>query len=74
MYFPKSQIETNLYTYGEELELSPWESLCRTLLETSNGKYYTGKTLMMGFIRKLFPLPISTYRKFSSKYFNNLRL
>jgi len=56
MYFPKSQIETNLYTYGEELELSPGNPYVGPYWRTSNGEYYTGKNPNDGVVKKLFPL------------------
>ncbi len=56
MYFPKSQIETNLYTYGEELEFSPGNPYIGPYWKTSNGKYYTGKTPNDGIIKELFPI------------------
>jgi hypothetical protein len=45
MYYPKSQIKTNLYTNGDEYVLSttkePYEG---SYYEVSNGKTYTGKS------------------------------
>ena len=44
MYYPKSQIKTNLYTNGEEYILSTTEQeYIGYYHETSNGKKYTGK-------------------------------
>jgi hypothetical protein len=58
MYFPKSQIETNLYTYGEELEFSPGNPYIGFYWKTSTGKYYTGKNPNDGIIKELFPLQL----------------
>jgi hypothetical protein len=45
MYFPKSQIKTNLYTKGRFLRnISTKEEYKGYYFETSSGKYYSGKT------------------------------
>ena len=45
MYFPKSQIKTNLYTKGNELYYSTDNrEYVGFYFETSTGEYYTGKT------------------------------
>lgn len=45
MYFPKSQVKTNLYTNGEEFVLSTNKSKYVGYYWTnSSGKYYSGKT------------------------------
>jgi hypothetical protein len=44
MYYPKSQIKTDLYTYGEEYILSTTNKFYQGYYyEVSNGKKYTGK-------------------------------
>lgn len=44
MYFPKSQIKTNLYTNGKEFILKNSNSLYQGYYyETSNGRYFSGK-------------------------------
>jgi hypothetical protein len=45
MYYPPSQIKTNLYTNGNELVYSSdYSDYQGYYYKTSNGKYYTGKT------------------------------
>jgi hypothetical protein len=45
MYYPKSQITTNLYTNGEELYLaSNFSSYKGYYYKLSNGKFFSGKT------------------------------
>jgi hypothetical protein len=47
MYYPKSQIKTNLYTNGYEFTTTPTNttnSYSGYYWKTSNGKYFTGKT------------------------------
>jgi hypothetical protein len=45
MYYPKSQIKTNLYTDGKEFSLSSTkEAYVGYYYETSTGQQYTGKT------------------------------
>lgn len=45
MYYPKSQIKTNLYTNGDEYILSTTKEIYKGFYyELSNGKLYTGKT------------------------------
>lgn len=45
MYFPKSQIKTNLYTRGDELQYIDSNRIyIGHYFSTSTGKYYTGKT------------------------------
>jgi hypothetical protein len=45
MYYPQSQIKTNLYTNGEEYTLSTTNQFYKGYyFETSTGKKYTGKT------------------------------
>jgi hypothetical protein len=45
MYYPKSQIQTNLYTNGEEYIIKGQSSYyIGHYWKTSQGKYYTGKT------------------------------
>jgi len=46
MYYPKSQIQPNLYTSGNEyaLKTTPNNSYTGYYYKTSSGRYYTGKT------------------------------
>ena len=45
MYYPKSQIVTNLYTNGQEYSiLSTNENYIGNYWKTSDGKFFTGKT------------------------------
>lgn len=45
MYFPKSQIQTNLYTKGNELVATDsGENYIGYYFKTSDGSYYSGKT------------------------------
>mgnify|MGYP000350512004 CR=1 FL=1 len=45
MYYPKSQIKTNLYTDGKEFSLSSTkEAYMGYYYETSTGQQYTGRT------------------------------
>ena len=45
MYYPKSQLTTNLSTNGKEYQLvDTGESYVGSYFKTSDGKYYTGKT------------------------------
>ena len=45
MYYPKSQIKTNLYTNGNEfIYLSNKQSYIGYYFETSTGQYFTGRT------------------------------
>jgi len=45
MYYPKSQIKTNLYTNGDELVyLSNQQSYQGYYFKTSTGQYFTGRT------------------------------
>ena len=44
MYFPKSQITTDLYTNGKEfIYINSNTEYIGFYFKTSNGKYYTGK-------------------------------
>lgn len=57
MYFPKSQIKTNLYTNGEEFELKGTKtSYIGDYYSISSGKYYTGKNPNDGRNRELIPI------------------
>ena len=42
MYFPKSQIKTNLYSNGEYLYITTQESYIGPYYKTSSGKTFTG--------------------------------
>ena len=45
MYYPQSQIKTNLYTNGQEFSIeSTKENYIGYYWKTSDGKYFTGKT------------------------------
>ena len=44
MYYPKSQIKTNLYTEGNEYTLPNGDVYQGFYYKTSTGKYFTGKT------------------------------
>lgn len=45
MYYPKSQIKTNLYTNGDEFVfLSNQQPYTGYYFKTSTGQYFTGKT------------------------------
>ena len=45
MYYPKSQIVTNLYTNGQEYIIkSNNEKYIGNYWKTSDGKFFTGKT------------------------------
>lgn len=58
MYFPKSQIETNLYTNGNEYYISdPSDSYIGFYWKTSTGKFYTGKTPNATNYKEIFPIP-----------------
>jgi hypothetical protein len=58
MYFPKSQIKSNLFTNGNEYILSTTQQEYKGYYyETSNGKKYTGKTPQDGQNILLLPLP-----------------
>jgi hypothetical protein len=57
MYFPKSQIKSNLFTNGNEYILSTTQQEYKGYYyETSNGKKYTGKTPQDGQNILLIPL------------------
>lgn len=43
MYYPKSQIQTNLYTNGEEYQLSTGKVYVGPYWRNSQGEFYTGK-------------------------------
>jgi hypothetical protein len=61
MYFPQSQIKTNLYTNGEEYILSTTgEAYIGYYFATSTGKKYTGKTPQDG-INILLILPSTPF-------------
>ena len=58
MYFPKSQIITDLTTNGSEFVLaSNGEKYVGSYFSTSNGKNYTGKTPQDGITALLVPIP-----------------
>lgn len=44
MYYPKSQIQTNLYSNGELIVLSTKEAYTGHYWATSGGRYYSGRT------------------------------
>jgi hypothetical protein len=45
MYYPKSQITTNLSTNGKEFQIvGTSEYYIGSYFKTSNGRFYTGKT------------------------------
>ena len=57
MYYPKSQIKTNLYTNGKELTLSTDGTFYKgPYYELSTGKKYTGKTPEDGINIELSPI------------------
>ena len=57
MYFPKSQIKTNLYTNGNEFIIKGKElSYVGYYFKTSTGKYYVGKAPKRGANIRLFPI------------------
>ena len=59
MYYPKSQIKTNLYTNGNELILSDTKQVyIGYYYITSNGKYFTGKTPESGVNVELLPFTV----------------
>lgn len=61
MYFPKSQIITDLTTNGSEFVLaSNGKKYIGSYFSTSNGKSYTGKTPQDGITALLIPTPNST--------------
>ena len=61
MYYPLSQITSNLYTNGGEYIIEATNALYRGYYwKTSQGKYFTGKNPQDGLIQKL--IPISTLR------------
>ena len=60
MYYPKSQIQTNLYTNGTEFVLSTTEEAYKGFYyQLSNGKKFTGKTPDDGASIPLLPPPIN---------------
>jgi len=62
MYYPKSQIKTNLYTNGNEYSLSTTnESYKGYYYETSTGEQYTGKNPQDGPNISLIPSPQTQY-------------
>jgi hypothetical protein len=66
MYFPKSQIKTNLYTKGNLLRyISSKEMYIGDYFETSTGQYYSGKTPQNPPIVELELIPNN-----SEEYFN----
>ena len=66
MYYPKSQIQTNLYTNGEEFAIKGQSSYyIGYYWKTSQGKYYTGKTPNSGENLVLVP----NVKKYSDDYF-----
>lgn len=78
MYYPKSQIKTNLYTKGEEFTIGSSQDIyIGYYYQTSNGQFYTGKTpnnnqpnLPLFLINS--PLdPSSTTKKFSNFWTSN---
>ena len=59
-YYPKSQIQTNLYTNGTEFVLSTTEEAYKGFYyQLSNGKKFTGKTPDDGASIPLLPPPIN---------------
>ena len=61
MYFPKSQIKSNLFTNGNEYILSTTQQEYKGYYyEISNGRKYTGKTPQDGQNILLLPLPSIT--------------
>ena len=65
MYYPKSQIQTNLYTNGEEFVIKGQSSYyIGHYWKTSQGKYYTGKTPNSGENLVL----VSKVEKYSNNY------
>lgn len=63
MYFPKSQIKTNLYTNGDEYSIKGRQApYVGYYWKTSQNKFYTGKTPESGTNLQLIPL----YPTFSS--------
>ena len=60
MYYPQSQIKTNLFTNGNEyaLELTPNNSYVGDYYKTSTGQAFTGKNPQDGENAKLFPFKV----------------
>ena len=57
MYYPKSQIKTNLYTNGQEFEIKGTSrSYTGDYYSVSSGKYYTGKNPNDGRNQELLPI------------------
>jgi len=54
MYYPKSQIKTNLYTYGDTFQLATGEFYSGFYWSTSNGRFFTGKNPNDGIPKELF--------------------
>jgi hypothetical protein len=60
MYYPKSQITTNLSTNGKEFQLVETdEYYIGSYFKTSDGRFYTGKTPQDGNNKLLIPNPIN---------------
>lgn len=61
MYYPQSQITTNLYTNGGELAyISSQAQYIGYYYKTSNGKYFTGKTPQDGPNEELTTVTVNT--------------
>ena len=60
MYYPKSQITTNLSTNGKEFQIvGKSEYYIGSYFKTSDGKFYTGKTPQDGVNMLLTKNPIA---------------
>jgi hypothetical protein len=67
MYYPNSQIETGLYTNGQEYVLSSTkESYIGYYWKTSSGKLYTGKTPQDKNIQELLPAEVSENKEYTN--------
>lgn len=70
MYFPASQIQTNLYTNGGELIfLESRNDYIGFYWKTSSGKFYTGKTPNETVIEELVKIPQSNNSNLTSEAF-----
>lgn len=75
-YYPKSQIQSNLYTNGGEYTTEPNQSLSPPTYvgyyyRVSNGKLYTGKTPQDGPSLQLYPIQTQAYAEAGNLTENN---
>ena len=72
MYYPKSQITTNLSTNGKEFQIvGTSEYYIGSYYKTSDGKFFTGKTPQDGSNRPLTQNPIANLNNFLSPVDSN---